>query len=58
MVDAVSCLTGFMGVYTTYSTLHLEGLKLLKAGVKRTWFVYTMLSYTCGILLAFTGYYI
>ncbi|NEW05409.1 fluoride efflux transporter CrcB [Paenibacillus sp. SYP-B3998] len=50
--------TGFMGAFTTFSTLKLESLKLLRANDMQTWLLYTSFSYTCGILLVFIGYYI
>ncbi|MBP1961282.1 fluoride efflux transporter CrcB [Paenibacillus aceris] len=50
--------TGFMGAFTTFSTLNLESVKQLRSGQWQAWMVYTMLSYTGGILLTFIGYYI
>ncbi|NOV03310.1 fluoride efflux transporter CrcB [Paenibacillus planticolens] len=50
--------TGFMGAFTTFSTLNLESMKQLRSGQWQAWMIYTMLSYTGGILLAFIGYYI
>lgn len=50
--------TGFMGAFTTFSTLNLESVKQLRAGLWKAWMIYTMLSYTGGILLTFIGYYI
>lgn len=50
--------TGFMGAFTTFSTLNLESIKQLRAGLWQAWILYTLLSYTGGILLTFLGYYI
>lgn len=50
--------TGFMGAFTTFSTFNLECVKQLRAGQWQAWIIYTMLSYTGGILLCFIGYYI
>ncbi|MFD0697217.1 fluoride efflux transporter CrcB [Paenibacillus sp. GCM10027628] len=50
--------TGFMGAFTTFSTLKLESLKQLRAGDIKAWLLYTFLTYTGGICLAFIGYYI
>lgn len=50
--------TGFFGAFTTFSTLNLESLKQLRTGLWQAWLVYTLLSYTGGILLTFIGYYI
>ncbi|MEH7121424.1 fluoride efflux transporter CrcB [Neobacillus vireti] len=47
--------TGFMGAFTTFSTFKLENIQLLE---KRLWKVaalYVVISYTCGVLLAFLG---
>lgn len=38
--------TGFMGAFTTFSTLNLESIKQLRAGLWKAWMIYTMLSYT------------
>ncbi|TXK85732.1 fluoride efflux transporter CrcB [Paenibacillus sp. N3.4] len=50
--------TGFMGAFTTFSTMKLESIKMLQAREWRVWILYTMLSYTGGIGLTFIGYYI
>ncbi|UKS31118.1 fluoride efflux transporter CrcB [Paenibacillus sp. HWE-109] len=50
--------TGFMGAFTTFSTMNLECMKLLLAGQWKVLMLYTLLSYTGGILLTFIGYYI
>ncbi|MBD0379293.1 fluoride efflux transporter CrcB [Paenibacillus sedimenti] len=50
--------TGFLGAFTTFSTLKLESLKQLRTGEMQAWLLYTFLSYIGGICLAFFGYYI
>jgi fluoride exporter len=50
--------TGFMGAFTTFSTLKLESLGLLKHKWTGTWLIYTLLTYTLGLLFVFLGYYI
>lgn len=48
--------TGFMGAFTTFSTLKVEKLQL---GLKKRWnilAIYLVVTYTLGILLAFMGF--
>lgn len=56
--SAVSLLfgTGFMGAYTTFSTLQLESLQLWRRPDKRGLLLYGLYSYLPGIALAFAGY--
>ncbi len=48
--------SGFMGAFTTFSTLKLESEALLRQGESRTAWLYLGLSYTLGLLLAYLGY--
>lgn len=47
--------TGFMGAFTTFSTLKLESVQLYLGKNKRGFLLYNGLSYGFGILLAFLG---
>lgn len=47
--------TGFMGAFTTFSTLKLEGIQLHIERRKKEFFLYNFFSYGGGILLAFIG---
>jgi CrcB protein len=49
---------GFLGAFTTFSTLKLEGLRLLQQNRTNLWLVYTLLTYSLGLLLVFCGYYL
>ena len=49
--------TGFLGAFTTFSTLKLESFQLMRSQDWRNWGLYTGLSYTGGIMLVFLGYY-
>jgi CrcB protein len=49
---------GFLGAFTTFSSLKLESLSMLKKKFTSTWLLYTLLSYTLGLLLVVLGYYI
>jgi fluoride exporter len=46
---------GFMGAFTTYSTLMLESVKLNKAKKKKLSYSYLFSSYALGLILAFCG---
>ncbi|PUA35499.1 fluoride efflux transporter CrcB [Paenibacillus elgii] len=48
--------SGFMGAFTTFSTLKLESEALLHQGESRTAWLYMGLSYILGLLLAYAGY--
>lgn len=50
--------TGFMGAFTTFSTFNLEAVKLIQTGAKLKAVLYIMLTYICGITLAFIGFII
>src|SRR3954465_13860662 len=48
--------TGFMGAFTTFSTLKLEMTNLYKNNHKKRFLLYTITTYGFGILLAYLGY--
>lgn len=50
--------TGFMGAFTTFSTLKLEMTQLNKDNRKKTFLIYTVMTYGLGIFLAYFGYLI
>lgn len=47
--------TGFLGAFTTFSTLKLEMTDLWRKGNRRDFFLYTVVTYALGIALAFLG---
>lgn len=48
--------TGFMGAFTTFSTLKFEMMQMKKNNDNRRFFLYTIATYGIGILLAYAGY--
>ncbi|SDW29592.1 camphor resistance protein CrcB [Marininema mesophilum] len=50
--------TGFMGAFTTFSTLNWELYALGTQGERKQLFLYLGLTYTLGIGLAFLGFWI
>jgi fluoride exporter len=48
--------TGFMGAFTTFSTLKLEAIQLNISKKKKALFLYIGITYAVGILLAYLGY--
>jgi CrcB protein len=50
--------TGFMGAFTTFSTFKLESVKLAQQRQWAYFWLYQLLSYSLGIILAFCGFYI
>lgn len=48
--------TGFMGAFTTFSTLKLESIKLLDQKKIGIWLLYTGFTYTVGFLAAYVGF--
>lgn len=50
--------TGFLGAFTTFSTLKLELVKLYMGNQRKTFLVYTIMTYGMGISLGFLGYII
>ncbi|MBT2669087.1 fluoride efflux transporter CrcB [Bacillus sp. ISL-4] len=50
--------TGFIGAFTTFSTLKLEMTQLFKNNHKKKFLLYTIMTYGFGIILAYLGYLI
>ena len=50
--------TGFLGAFTTFSTLSLEVVTMIQHKQRKEMFLYIPLTYGGGILLAFIGYLI
>jgi CrcB protein len=50
--------TGFMGAFTTFSTLKWESIQLIQSKEWRRLLFYLGVSYSAGILLAFAGFLI
>ncbi|WP_207896847.1 fluoride efflux transporter CrcB [Baia soyae] len=50
--------TGFLGAFTTFSTLHWESEQLKQAREWKKFLLYLGKSYTIGIFLAFVGYWV
>ena len=48
--------TGFMGAFTTFSTLKLEMTQMYLHKQKKKFLLYTITTYGLGILLAYMGY--
>lgn len=48
--------TGFMGAFTTFSTVKLENIKLFKLGERKTAILYIGLTYLLGIGSAWIGF--
>ncbi|MGR9049652.1 fluoride efflux transporter CrcB [Halobacillus faecis] len=48
--------TGILGAFTTFSTFKLESVQLRFKKNWKTFVLYTVLSYTLGIVLAWTGF--
>ncbi|MFJ8063357.1 fluoride efflux transporter CrcB [Psychrobacillus sp. NPDC096426] len=48
--------TGFLGAFTTFSTLHKELFILQK--YPRKWLIYFVITYVGGLALAFLGYFL
>lgn len=50
--------TGFMGAFTTFSTLKLELIQIHINKLRREFILYIIITYVGGITLAFLGYVI
>ncbi|MCM3650949.1 fluoride efflux transporter CrcB [Metabacillus litoralis] len=50
--------TGFMGAFTTFSTLKLEMIQLYVKKYKREFLIYTGITYGGGLIVAYLGYII
>ena len=50
--------TGFLGAFTTFSTLKLEMVQLYVKKYKRELLIYTGITYGGGLLIAYLGYII
>lgn len=50
--------TGFVGAFTTFSTMKLEMTQLYVNNQKKQFVLYTLITYGMGIILAFLGYWI
>jgi len=48
--------TGFMGGYTTFSTMCWESVQLLRGGNRRTSLFYLSISFSFGLFLVLLGY--
>ena len=48
--------TGFLGAFTTFSTVNLETMQLLESKERFTAFIYLALTYIGGIVFAFAGF--
>ena len=48
--------TGFMGAFTTFSTLKLEMVQLLVKDCRKALLLYSVITYGCGIALAWLGF--
>ena len=48
--------TGFLGAFTTFSTLSLEMVNMIQNGQKKQWIPYVIMTYGGGLLLAYIGF--
>ena len=48
--------TGFLGAFTTFSTLSLEMVNMIQNGQKKQWIPYVIVTYGGGLLLAYIGF--
>lgn len=50
--------TGFLGAFTTFSTLSFEMVKMIQNKQIKQWIMYVLTTYGIGFLLAYIGYLI
>lgn len=50
--------TGFLGAFTTFSTLSFEMVKMIQSKRKKEWLIYVLVTYVGGITLAYIGFLI
>lgn len=50
--------SGFLGSFTTFATVNLEMVRMGERKQYKKLFVYTVVTYSLGIMLAFVGYMI
>lgn len=48
---------GFLGSFTTFSTVNLESITLLRSKQKKQMLIYVFLTYTIGTVFAFIGFW-
>lgn len=48
--------TGFLGAFTTFSSLTLDALHLLQTGQYLHWFIYSLISMVGGVIFAVLGF--
>lgn len=49
---------GFLGAFTTFSTMNVEAVQLFMQKKTSATFIYIVLTYTAGISLAFLGFFL
>lgn len=49
---------GFLGAFTTFSTFKAENMTLLQANEYKQFMIYIFLTYTIGIVFAFSGFWL
>lgn len=49
-------VTGFLGAFTTFSSIHLDMIRLLQKRLNLYACTYIFLTYGCGILFVYFGY--
>ncbi|MBD3108260.1 CrcB family protein [Bacillus sp. AGMB 02131] len=48
--------TGFLGAFTTFSTLSLEMVNMIQGGRRKQWLMYVSFTYGGGLTLAYAGF--
>ncbi len=54
----VFLMAGLCGGFTTFSSFALDGLKLIKAGMYQSFFIYILISVIGGLLICAAGFFI